>query len=268
MVHQVAVKVVATWRLDSEHALTQIDESTLEKADYLQQRLIRRLEAHVDEKVPKGALRDCWCWHFTAKKLGHMAAVMVLLNHIKKDLECLADNQAFLSGKQCFREVTETCVEDGVYLHFDNNSLVWIRAGMVAGRSLWERGFEHKTKARLESADAIDSRFYTSYPRNNGPKPESAGRRGWFHNLSQMIALGYPVDRPLDPLLDILDIDEEDNQQLSKLNFRMKNDATPSLADKQRRGLHYLGETAHGLCLAPAHNVSTNAGWEQATGLY
>jgi hypothetical protein len=66
----------------------------------------------------------------------------------------------------------------------------------------------------------------------------------------------------------IFDFNQGDNNNISKMNFRMKDQATPTLADKQRRAVHYMVEMEYGLCLAPCDNISTNPGWEQALQQY
>ena len=48
----------------------------------------------------------------------------------------------------------------------------------------------------------------------------------------------------------------------------MKEGAVPKLDDKQRPALHYMGELAYALCLAPSDNLSSNPGWEQALKQY
>ena len=147
--------------------------------------------------------------------------------------------------------------------------MCFIRAGMVAGRNIAARGSEHRKGSMLSTASATDSKFYNSYPsRAAGPKATNAARKGWHDNLQQRVALGYPLGKSVSDLVELFGLTEADNNNINKLNFRVKEGAVPKLEDKQRRALHYMGELAYGLCLAPSDNISSNPGWEQALKQY
>jgi hypothetical protein len=266
-------KVLLEHRLNAENALTVFEQSTLDRANYLQDRLCIRLAKHVKTKLPENEdLHDHWCFHLTASKLGHMAALMVMFQHVKDDLVCLDDNQCLLSSPeglpQRFR-LARAQPEDGVYLYYDTNARKWVRGGMVAARPFVERGSEHKKGSMLTTADSKKSKFYRSYPSKAAAGASQSGiRKGYFENLKHYIALGYPVKKSVDGLVDIFGFSEADNNNINTMNPRMKGGAKPTLEDKQRRAVHYLGELAYALCLSPHDNISSNPGWEQALRYY
>ena len=76
----------------------------LGEADKLQSLLATRLEVHVKRKA-KDNLQDHWCWHFTGARLGHSAAMMVLLGHVKDDLSPLSGSACLLAGPENFLDV-------------------------------------------------------------------------------------------------------------------------------------------------------------------
>jgi hypothetical protein len=63
--------------------------------------LLKCLEFHVANKVDTDK-QNHWCLHFTASKLGYMAAILVLLGHVKQDLGCIQSDMCLLAGKSIF----------------------------------------------------------------------------------------------------------------------------------------------------------------------
>ncbi|CAB9514787.1 expressed unknown protein [Seminavis robusta] len=261
------VKLIAAYRLDSETTVT-VTESSLGSADYLQKRLIKRLEVHVTTKLEKSEHKENWCWNLTASKLGHVSAILILFGYVKDDLECLDETSCFLlDNPALFRLVTEEFEEDGVYMYWDTNNMQWIRVGMVALRRFWLRFIEHSKMAQLKSGES--GAFYNAYPSKYAKKTvDPALRRGYHENLRQYIALGYPLAKDVKDLVDVFGFKAADNRWIKSMRYRTKNGQAIQLADQQRRALHYLIECGLKLCLAPACDISVNAGWEQATGCY
>ncbi|CAB9522640.1 expressed unknown protein [Seminavis robusta] len=111
--------------------------------------------------------------------------------------------------------------------------------------------------------------FYNAYPSKYAKKTvDPALRRGYHENLRQYIALGYPLAKDVKDLVDVFGLKAADNQWIKSMRYRTKNGQAIQLADQHRRAMHYLMECGLKLCLAPACDISVNAGWEQATGCY
>ena len=93
-------------------------------------------------------------------------------------------------------------------------------------------------------------------------------RKGFFENLEQRIALGYGLKQPVSDLVQIFQLSDREKKKIQSLHFTMKGKDAPSMDDKYRRAIHYLWETAYGLCLSSSYNISSNPGWEQALKQY
>jgi hypothetical protein len=259
--------LLSTFRLNAEN-INPVNNALMGKADNLQNQLARRLAYLVSSRVPDNK-QDHWCFQFTLAKLGFMSATMVIFNHVKEDIESKSDKDCLLAKPNSFRLVTELLVEDGAYLYYDDNDCKWIRAGMVAGRKFWERGLEHKKGSILKTVQDQQSRFYSSYPSREANGSSSNGaRRGWHDNLQQYAALGFPLAKTVEPLVELFELSEADNNNINTINFRKAGGGSPTLFDRQRRAIHYLCECCYGLCLAPSDNISSNPGWEQDLGYY
>lgn len=132
--------------------------------------------------------------------------------------------------------------------------------------SIW---FETTTTTQQPQQQLEQSRFYSSYPSREANGSSSNGaRRGWHDNLQQHAALGFPLAKTVEPLVELFELSEADNNNINTINFRKAGGGSPTLFDRQRRAIHYLCECCYGLCLAPSDNISSNPGWEQALGYY
>ena len=212
--------------------------------------------------------QDTWCLHLTASKMGIVAAVMVFHNHTRKDLDCVEPSQCLfnfsmkIGGR--FQLVEFNAKDkDGVYLCFCCETGRFIRVGMCAFRSMFERDEEHSKNALLGTSEALKSKFHRSYPRTQSIDKVRSSRKGTFERLDQLVVLSQKLDQSVSSMLGVFKIDENDNKQINKLNFRMRGGKQPSLADKQRRSIYYILELCHGPLLAPSNNISSNPGWEQ-----
>jgi hypothetical protein len=249
--------------LDSENASTSYDESLLNKADFLQVVLTRRLEKHVQNKIDESKQRH-WCVKFEVAALGTLASIMVLLDQVKDDLEMLDETECLLKGPGIHSRIASAAMnEDGVYIYWCTNNHRYVRVGMVAGREFWRRGDEHK-KGSLLKGTSLDSRFYRHYPDKSVADQVKNQRQGLHNNLQQRVLLGAPVDASCADLADIfgLDSDSKVQKKMHKINKNKSNE------ENLKRSLHYALEMAYGLCLNPLHNVSQNPGWEQALKIY
>lgn len=263
---------------DATVDLEQVQASSNLLHDILQERLTN----HITWKCKKN-LQDHWVWHFTRQNMGRVAAIMVLMQHVKTDLEpatwdadaCLLrdprNNNAFLLVEN------EIKVLEGCYLIYDGvGCLRFIRSGKAVnpGRTLWVRF--HGTGGHLQCAKApdlkrLDSNFYRSYPSKEAPSFVEGTRRGFFEDLQLYCALGFDRSNAesLKPLVE--------TQQAAKSIFlwepdtieRLQNLAmagATTLQDKQLGTVGYLTETPYELALSPGDNVSQSSGYEAMFG--
>ena len=120
-----------------------------------------------------------------------MAALMILFDHVKSDIQSLGHNATLLKSVEYFlKAVNELAKLQGTYLHFDTNDNKWIRSGKVTGRGFDVRNIEH-WKCAL-GMYAMQS-FYLRYPAKASVRATSSTRNGYFDNLCQYVALGFEV---------------------------------------------------------------------------
>ena len=139
-----------------------IDATLIDKADVLQKKLVERLTHHIRRRVnPKK--QNHWCLSWASSNFAQMAALMILSNHIKDEIDCLDSNTTLLKRGEYFfiTAENEEAKKQGVYLHYDTNDGKWIRSGKVTGRGFDARNKEHRKYAAAKHAT---SRFYRRYP--------------------------------------------------------------------------------------------------------
>ena len=139
---------------------------------------------------------------------------------------------------------------------------------MNMDRPFDERDLEHWKAALLKTSEGMKSTFYKSYPREEAAHKVGSLRKGYRESLSQIVMLGHPLETPVDRLLKIYRVTDGDNENINKLNFKVKGKDSPSLADKQRKTIYYTIELIYGLLMAPTNNVSSNPGFESALRQY
>ena len=258
------------YRLDAEHSLDydNITERDLVRADCLQKHLYGRFIRHVNEKVDEDK-RKHWSMHFTAARLGVGSAIQVLLKHTKMDLSCLQNHEClFTPNLHLLFRLAKGLIEDGVYAYKDENNNRVVRVGMTMDRPFDVRDLEHWKAALLKTSEGMKSTFYKSYPREEAAHKVGSLRKGYRESLSQIVMLGHPLETPVDRLLKIYRVTDGDNENINKLNFKVKGKDGPSLADKQRKTIHCTIELICGLLMAPTNNVSSNPGFESALRQY
>ncbi|CAB9518460.1 hypothetical protein SEMRO_936_G222121.1 [Seminavis robusta] len=259
-----------------------INQALLAKADFLQSRLVPRLEWLVDgSQRVKDHNKNNWCWNFQAKRLGHVSALFAVADIIVQDLGCLDMTDNLLADPSKFRLVTIHMRVDGAYFYWDKNRRQWVRAGMVAsssvspGRYMYQRDVEHKNGAKLTTTEARKSEFYSSYPLLGDADPLSfgGGRQGFFENLEQYVGLGVTLpaagpsfgaklDEQTAQLVRLFDVTQAESEKIKTMNSKLTH------VENKRRAIHYMLECACGLLLAPSCNISSNPGWEQALKQY
>jgi hypothetical protein len=132
-----------------------------------------------------------------------MASIMVLMNHVRNDLEAMGRrrDRCFLRHCESFTPISVDVMQDittkirnyeGCYLYYDDQNRVFIRSGKVVFRSFLTRHLEHRKSAELTKAIDRKSNFYKSYPtKSAGKKNELPHRRGYFNDLHLYCGLGF-----------------------------------------------------------------------------
>lgn len=155
-----------------------------------------------------------------------MAAVMVLYDHVKEDIQCLDNTTTLLKSIKNFVIVGADEVRiQGAYLYYDTNDEKWIRWRKVTRRSFLDRHKEHKKKASQSEAT---SRFYLRYVSVTKSNDMSYSRREYFDNIKQRVALGLDID--IDNVPNFLTSDgnnggifaftQKENNRINNLNLR------------------------------------------------
>ena len=91
-----------------------------------------------------------------------IAAITILLDHVKRDLSCLDEGTTLLSTPRNYLLTlnVESNVQ-GAYFYYDLNNEQWIRSGKVA-----RRGFDvrYKQPYQKSKSDSHQSKIYSRYP--------------------------------------------------------------------------------------------------------
>jgi hypothetical protein len=247
---------------------TAVSDEMKARADSLQVQLTARLASHVSCRVNDEAKHNHWSLRWAASNFARLAAVMILFSHVKEDLECLDATDSLLAPIGNFLLATNAESQlEGAYLYADKNRGKWVRSGKVIGRSFAVRGGEHAKAAWLKTSRDQASKFYSSYPSKNAQLYSTGGRRGWFENLEQCVALGFDrrqngVITSLKEIVFLFDADSK--VKVGRVNFA----GTSSLEQKQLHMVGYLCELAYDLGLGLLDNVSSNPGFETCLGVF
>ena len=80
------------WRcfhtLSTLHSFPIVTEELKDQADILQKKLVHCLHMHLPTRLDDENKMDSWCWKWSERNFGIIAAIMLLLGHIKEDFEC------------------------------------------------------------------------------------------------------------------------------------------------------------------------------------
>jgi hypothetical protein len=110
---------------------------------------------------------------FAFKNLPIVAAMMVLLNHLKLDLKCLGKAECLLSCNcNQFIPCWAFPRQEGAYLYFDFNRGVLIRSGKVVGQGFQARHNKHLAASKEEKSS---THVYFMYPSAKGKKKDKKG---------------------------------------------------------------------------------------------
>jgi hypothetical protein len=245
-----------------------VSDEMKSRANSLQVQLTARLASHVSRRINDEAKHNHWSLRWAAANFARLAAIMILFSHVKEDLECLDATDSLLAPVRNFLLATNAEAQlEGAYLYEDKNRGKWVRSGKVIGRSFAVRGGEHTKASMLQTSRDQASKFYSLYPSKNAQLYSTCGRRGWFENLQQCVALGF--DRRQNGVISSLKeivflFDADSKVKVGRVNFA----GTSSLADKQLHMVGYLCELAYDLGLGLLDNVSSNPGFETCLGVF
>ena len=131
--------VTAVWELFGDSSMKEeydkVSDSILEKSDKLVKIMTTRLTNHIHQRISNEKKQEHWCLHWTSRNMGHVVAIMQLLDHFKPDIDCLDNNATLLAKSGNFKIVNEENLEkEWAYLYFDSNNNSFIRSGKVTGR--------------------------------------------------------------------------------------------------------------------------------------
>ena len=85
-----------------------------------------------------------------------MEAIMILLDHMKTDLECLDKTLSLLKSNDYYVSMNSILHEykHDAYLYHDSNNNNWIRSGKVTDRGFTLRHKEHEKLAHCKRASS------------------------------------------------------------------------------------------------------------------
>ena len=243
-----------------------VNESLTKQADELIKILHIRFERHLRLRITNRSKHNHWSLLWSRKNITVIAAIMVLFDHVKRDLSCLDESTTLLSthGNYLMIANVESNLQ-GAYLYYDMNDNKWIRSGKVTGRGFDVRHKEHQKKAKCHNHQ---SKFYSRYPSLESKLSKSCSRKGAFEGRVPFIACGF---NPPDKNILTKDVDEGgvlflsklDKEKIRNVNFRGR---TPD--EKILDMIAYQFEIAYDLAICPMDNVSESAGFESCLGVF
>lgn len=113
----------------------EVTEETKKKADMLHSILTSRLRYHIRRRIEDASKQNHWALHWVKENIGQVAAIMVLFDHVKPDLECMRDvSTTLLASNHNFKSAhtqPESLLQ-GAYIYYDSND----GSGLEVVRSL------------------------------------------------------------------------------------------------------------------------------------
>ena len=90
--------------------------------------------------------QEHWCLRWVEKIMTQMAAIMILLDHIKVDLEYLDKTLSLVKSNDYCVSVNSILDKHNYnsYFYHDSNNKNWIRTGKVTCRGVTLRHYEHE----------------------------------------------------------------------------------------------------------------------------
>ena len=255
------------------HHFPTITDSFRERADTLQTKLVHRLHQYLPTRLKDENKRSSWCWSWAERNFGFVAAIMMILGHIKEDFECFDEMFTLLDDESCFQVVEGSAIEsnEGTYLYFDKNNKIWIRSGKVSSRSFLVRHSEHEKRAKAKAVVKSASRLYKLYPSRTTERARmSFIRRGLWENLGLFAAIAIDQNDHEKRELITRDYDEGGlfiyNKSEANKIISLKSRSHKSEEEKRIEVIAYLFELAYDLAISYHDNVSESMGFESCIG--
>ena len=245
----------------SKLVTNEVTDDMMKRADTLQQILLFRMTYHLKRRIEDKAKHNHWSMLWSKRNMAQVASIMVMLGHIKLDLECMRDITSTLLTNPDKYLPAEGYEKDlqGAYLYYDSNDSKWIRSGKVTRRGFAVRHSEHAKKAACRRTT---SSFYSRYPTKSNQF--STCRKGYFENLLQYVAVGFSVNDVIEKEVaktydvgGIFDCTHEEDEYI-KRNQRC------NIIDM----IAYQIELAYDLAISPSDNISNNPGFESFIGVW
>lgn len=252
------------------------------RVDTLTKILWSRLGTHIRTRVPdKNDMRDSWVWNFVRENLGRVAAMMILVQHIRENLDgivlrsdvCLLRSPQAASSKMLLLSdgkgngVTAVQKLHGCYLPYNSDAGFWIRSGTATGQTLEKRNKQHKKGALLADDASIKSRYYTQYPSRHAKVDTTKTRIAFHEDVHVYCGLCFDgKDKVVRRNLtddSIFKWSDATSKRIRALKWKRASEET-----KRVHMAGYLIELVYDLCIAPANNVSESPGIELPLGIH
>ena len=255
------------------HHFPTVTDEIKSKADDLQTKLHHRLSKHLVSRINDPKKQESWCWRWCHRNFGCIAAIMMILGHVKEDFETLDEQYTLLDDEYNFVEVEGSEVEQtgGAYLYFDKNHKRWVRSGKVS----WRRSFLHRHNEHTKKAKATfltgggGSKLYKLYPSQSSSRSQTSTiRRGYWENLGLFCAISIPGD-------DMVSLSKICRNQKEQGIFVYNEFEITKISELGKDGnekdnrlevIAYLFELAYDLCISVHDNVSESVGFEKCIG--
>lgn len=260
--------------------VSEVSEEDKARADLLEKMLRERIPQLLkDRKVPV-AKYSHQSLQIASKNLAVDAALMILSKHVVSRLECVKEDEGLLvRSTNNFFQAARFPRRDGAYLQYDNERVDYIRSGSRGGGydksqvngDISNRGFsgrmsEHHAGAKATKAT---SNYYRLYPTMDSPRADSRDKRGFYEDLSHLIALGFDPTSEEAMALDkdwknggLFIYSEADRKYVSK-TFK-----DSSVIQKFHSFGCYHLEFGYDLAICRRLNVSKNPGYERVLGVF
>lgn len=230
---------------DQKRVRIEIGETASLRADLLHKILLNRLARHINSRVREQEKRSHWCLKWAAENMAQMAAIMVVFDCVKDDLQLICEMKTLLKPPTQYIISNTEGHNQGAYLYFDINDNAWIRSGETTN-SFRERHEQHRAGA---ASNHPSLNFYRNYPTKSNPSAIK-NPRGFFDNLQQYTALGFDATKST--------VTVQLTTHLDTGGIFCYNCDT----------IQNLAELAFDISIAAADNISKNPGFESFIGIY
>ena len=262
----------------SEHQETaNVSQEQIDQCEHLYKNFSDRLTCHIFNRIEDKNKHDHWGLKWASKNLPHIATIMILMGHIKQDIECSDENTTLLETPNRFKwigNINNNIINYiGSYLYFDINDNKWVRSGKSTGTG----GFISRHKQHEKHSKwwkGASSKFYLQYPSKTvtHTKSSNKSRRGYSENLRQFMAIGYDSknEETMKTITTrygeggMFEFDDNEMKKIEKTNLKGKTTVNLKMIDM----ISYLPELAYDLSISRADNVSINPGFESILGVW